>query len=489
MKMNTTPFMKTAIGFFVILFCLQNTFAQVGIGTTSPAACSILDVTSTTQGFLPPRMTTAEKNSIASPVNGLMVFDTDLNAISCYNSSSSSWDVLNDMRNNYKRIKSNDVLATVLSDELAAGGGTKYLMNTNFLYEINGQVVFDFPIEMNNSYILGIDSGEDKIVKLSGDIFVGNTGGSLRALTIVASGGNVFNINGLGTQNLIFRDLIIANSQSVGVLDNFAFVFSSIVNYSGNTNGIVYKNTTKLLLSNQGWFGNNSGTYEKLEGTFGIIQKQGGFSEVVGANIGLDVSSNPTLSVDGTFNGVNFTGSPTTGKFVNGYTVGNYPGYNFNSKWDVHCSGIPFEGDAFTIGDVNFDYPIGFGYLTSLSATATKILGSTTSNNMNRASNGGADNRIQYLGVKKRYFTINAVGSFQATNGSNTTYVFYIVKNGSTIINQSKTYAFSTNAIDIRTFPIQCVVELAPNDYIEVFAQRINGTSDMLTVSLNLFMN
>lgn len=39
---------------------------------------SIVQIESTTQGFLPPRMTTAQKNLISSPATGLMVFDTDL---------------------------------------------------------------------------------------------------------------------------------------------------------------------------------------------------------------------------------------------------------------------------------------------------------------------------------------------------------------------------------------------------------------------------
>jgi hypothetical protein len=51
----------------------------------------------------------------------------------------------------------------------------------------------------------------------------------------------------------------------------------SIVQYAGNAKGIVYKNIGKLLLSNMGWFGNNSGTYEKIEGTFDLVQKLGGF--------------------------------------------------------------------------------------------------------------------------------------------------------------------------------------------------------------------
>ncbi len=58
----------------------QNTFppgGSAGIGTTSPNASSALDITSTTQGILIPRMTTANRNAIASPANGLMIYQTD----------------------------------------------------------------------------------------------------------------------------------------------------------------------------------------------------------------------------------------------------------------------------------------------------------------------------------------------------------------------------------------------------------------------------
>jgi hypothetical protein len=48
---------------------------------SAPVASAQLDVTSTTKGFLPPRMTTAQKNAIAAPASGLMVYDTDLNKL------------------------------------------------------------------------------------------------------------------------------------------------------------------------------------------------------------------------------------------------------------------------------------------------------------------------------------------------------------------------------------------------------------------------
>lgn len=52
--------------------------AQTGIGTTTPNASAKLEVASTDKGFLLPRMTSAQRTAIASPANGLLVYQTDL---------------------------------------------------------------------------------------------------------------------------------------------------------------------------------------------------------------------------------------------------------------------------------------------------------------------------------------------------------------------------------------------------------------------------
>jgi hypothetical protein len=58
----------------------------LSIGNQSAAnASSILELTSTTKGFLPPRMTTTQRNAISSPAAGLMVYDTTLNAMFYFN--------------------------------------------------------------------------------------------------------------------------------------------------------------------------------------------------------------------------------------------------------------------------------------------------------------------------------------------------------------------------------------------------------------------
>ena len=61
-------------------------------GNTAADASSILDVASTTKGVLLPRMTTAQKNAIASPAQGLEVFDTTLVKKCVYNGS--AWETI-----------------------------------------------------------------------------------------------------------------------------------------------------------------------------------------------------------------------------------------------------------------------------------------------------------------------------------------------------------------------------------------------------------
>jgi len=82
--------MKTIL-FILLLLVSTFTQAQVGIGTTNPASSSILDVTSTTKGLLPPRMTTAQRDAISSPATGLQIYNTDKGAIETFTGNSGVW--------------------------------------------------------------------------------------------------------------------------------------------------------------------------------------------------------------------------------------------------------------------------------------------------------------------------------------------------------------------------------------------------------------
>lgn len=86
---------------YVVIFCfftLQSTIAQVGIGTTTPDASSVLDITATDKGMLVPRLTQAQKNTIASPANGLLIYQTN-GATGFYYYNGTIWQSLTSAKN------------------------------------------------------------------------------------------------------------------------------------------------------------------------------------------------------------------------------------------------------------------------------------------------------------------------------------------------------------------------------------------------------
>ena len=83
LKLKTTVMKKlliTTLSFLLMngmLMAQTNTFpttGSAGIGTTSPNASALLDIQSTTQGLLIPRMTSAQREAIVTPATGLLVY-------------------------------------------------------------------------------------------------------------------------------------------------------------------------------------------------------------------------------------------------------------------------------------------------------------------------------------------------------------------------------------------------------------------------------
>ena len=66
-----------------------NNGSNIGIGTTTPNASAITEMNSTNQGFLPPRMTTTQRNAIVSPASGLQIYNSTTGCLNFY--SGSAW--------------------------------------------------------------------------------------------------------------------------------------------------------------------------------------------------------------------------------------------------------------------------------------------------------------------------------------------------------------------------------------------------------------
>lgn len=82
-------FMKHYILFIAFWVYVEAISQSVGINSTGslPHPSAMLDVQSTNRGLLLPRLTTAQRQAISSPAEGLMVYDTDLSQLYYYTNS------------------------------------------------------------------------------------------------------------------------------------------------------------------------------------------------------------------------------------------------------------------------------------------------------------------------------------------------------------------------------------------------------------------
>ena len=78
-----------------LLFFLATAYASaqdnVGVGTTTPDPSAALDITANNKGVLVPRLTTVQRLAIATPANGLMVYDVNEGCFFYYIAPAATW--------------------------------------------------------------------------------------------------------------------------------------------------------------------------------------------------------------------------------------------------------------------------------------------------------------------------------------------------------------------------------------------------------------
>jgi len=209
---------KLFIIFLAAISCYFVNAQSVGIGTNAPNASAQLDITSTTKGMLPPRMTTAQRIAIVAPANGLMVYDTNFASFYFYNGS--AWAAVN----------SGD------------GGGSSWTANGNNIFNSNAGNV-------------GIGSGVGLKEKLSikGNLFVTHTNPN------DLSGGNKASINlhGANTGSGIINFLKPDTTTGASII--YGNILSQFILQNGS-------NLNQLFLRSNGNVGVGSGSpLEKLD--------------------------------------------------------------------------------------------------------------------------------------------------------------------------------------------------------------------------------
>ena len=197
---NASYFMVTQVGSsaFVNPWILSgndvyNTTGEVGIGTTTPAASALLDLTSTNKGILIPRMTAAQKTTITSPSTGLLIFQTDAPA-GFYYYNGSGWLNMSNLGTNSRYIPySSNVTFYAGGQSLAGAAGGTYMDITN------SDLVIDVPSGFSSNRV---------VIKWDtwGDLNTTNSGhGSLRYKMIqTGTSSNTYNsvaMNGWSTSS------------------------------------------------------------------------------------------------------------------------------------------------------------------------------------------------------------------------------------------------------------------------------------------------
>jgi hypothetical protein len=175
-------------------YIIQN--ANVSIGTSSPSASAILQVDSNAKGFLPPRMTNAQRTAISSPAVGLIVYCTDATE-GLYQYTSAGWANLNGVVTN-RQTASYTLALTDINDLVEMNVATA----NNLTVPLNSSVAFPIGTKID---IAQYGAGQTTVVATSG-VTVRSAGGALK-LAVQYSGASLVKI---GTDEwYLFGDITV----------------------------------------------------------------------------------------------------------------------------------------------------------------------------------------------------------------------------------------------------------------------------------------
>jgi hypothetical protein len=140
----------------LILLISTSLYAQVGLGTEDPDPSSALDISSNSKGLLMPRLTTTQRNLIAFPATGLMIYNTTLNdgQLNIGTPSAASWIGLKGPK--IDSVNEGDIISNISTNALLVSGMTLSLEPGDFLVSFNAQhktVAIDQPFSSDQGVI------------------------------------------------------------------------------------------------------------------------------------------------------------------------------------------------------------------------------------------------------------------------------------------------------------------------------------------------
>jgi hypothetical protein len=256
------------------------TNGRIGIGTASPNANAIVDMTSTTKAFMPPRMTTAQMLAVPTPTAGMVVFNTDFNIIASYNGTNWIYGLGN--------LNGDNLYSAMVS----SAGTASNLSKTGWMSATKSTT---------GTYTITFQSGLFNVVPNC--TFANNEHGNNLAVTLLTNTVSSYVVKTLSASTSTLTDTNFIITCQKATTDYAASAASAFATTNGNTDWAAYTPTYTgfgtVSTSNMFWRRNN-GMLE-VYGTFVIGTATATEQRISFPNSLVSASTLPTLSHAGSF--------------------------------------------------------------------------------------------------------------------------------------------------------------------------------------------
>lgn len=452
----------------LLLLMLKGSAQNIGINATGaqPNTKAMLDVSSTTTGVLIPRMSTAERNAITSPPNGLQIYNTGTNSLDIYRDS--YWGQVGFADTTIKMIWTLADLPTPVSGEIT--------LDSTKTYSFSGLVnISPNYINLNGAMIKGTNPVRDGVLSsVNGAVLrSSNTHVYIEKLLVVLLTANTkaydFSDNtatkscNLITGNNVKQTIV---SAGVGQISGFRAVVL-LQNYFDVSDGIKVTGNMGRFVSGYNLF-NGITAGAAIEFLAGLVVDDIDLSNnhfIYSGQTGIKVNVGATIDY----------GRMTTNMFRGvGTSLSGFDSYS--PSWAMQQNtGIPNSRSFSTI------YMNDNLTTTSLTAQGTyyKIAGTTSALSTRRFSM--ADNQLTYIGknpVTVRVLVV--IGGKSPAN--NADYTIAVAKNGYIIANPASSMGSMVSGQGFQIV-LESEVDLVNGDFLEVGLKRNTSVGNSIAIT------
>ncbi len=232
---------------FVFLFT-DTARAQIGINSdnSAPDNSAMLDVKSTTKGFLTPRMTMAERDAITTPATSLLIYQTDETPGYYYNSGTPAAPVWIRIGNDETDVICDFRIPIDSMAHFANYGGlyTQYLIDKPGSYYLTGNIL----ASQSGAYAIHIDS-DDVTLDLNGYTLDGDNQSGQDGIRITGAQYNITIRNGIidnwnsdgvdaaSVENCLFENVIVSNNGRYGMYLGSQITIIECIAYANGMDG------------------------------------------------------------------------------------------------------------------------------------------------------------------------------------------------------------------------------------------------------------